>query len=180
MNKTWKWVFGAACGMLFSFQASAQVDMVRQQLPEQGISIDIPKGFTPMDEMMKKMKYPSENRPNVIFTDEKGKVNVAINAGMAPLRAEQLDVYKDFMLKAMSNYQPTAEEVTLDGGKKAWLISFVSKAVDTDIHNTMLVTSVKDKAVIAAFNATKDQWDIYKDSVKPSLLSIKFEESAAK
>lgn len=58
----------------FSFQASAQVDMVRQQLPEQGISIDIPKGFTPMDEMMKKMKYPSENRPNVIFTDEKERL----------------------------------------------------------------------------------------------------------
>lgn len=176
MNKTWKWLFSITLSLFFSFQAVAQVAMENQKIPEQGISIDIPKGFTPMDEAMKKIKYPSENRPTVVFTDERGKVNVALSAGMAPLKAEQLDTYKDLMLQAMRNYQPTAESVTVDGNRKAWLLSFVSKAVDTDIHNAMLIISFKDKLVIAAFNATKDQWDTYRDSVKPSLLSIKFNE----
>ncbi|GKX57355.1 hypothetical protein SOASR030_34670 [Leminorella grimontii] len=179
MNKTWKWLFSISLSLFFSFQAAAQVEMENQKIPSQGISINVPKGFTPMDEAMKKVKYPSENRPAVVFTDERGKVNVALSAGKAPLKAEQLNTYKDYMLQAMRNYHPAAESVTIDGNRKAWLIHFTSKAIDTDIHNAMLVTSYKDKMVLVAFNCTADLWSTYKSSVKASLLSIKFDEQPA-
>ncbi|KJG82464.1 hypothetical protein RN24_20945, partial [Yersinia pestis subsp. microtus bv. Ulegeica] len=50
-----------------------------------------------------------------------------------------------------------------------------SKAIDTDIHNVMLITSFMDRGVIIAFNSTEELWNTYSDSAKASLLSITFD-----
>lgn len=95
MKKALKGIFSVAIGLVFSIQAQAQILMERQQIPEQGISLNIPKGFLRMDETMKKYKYPSDNRPQVVFTNERGTVNLAMSVGILPLKIEQLDGYKD-------------------------------------------------------------------------------------
>ncbi|MHA3389085.1 hypothetical protein, partial [Yersinia pseudotuberculosis] len=79
------------------------------------------------------------------------------------------------LLHAMRNYQPAAESVIVDKGQKAWLLNFTSKAIDTDIHNVMLITSFMDRGVIIAFNSTEELWNTYSDSAKASLLSITFD-----
>ncbi|CRG51413.1 Uncharacterised protein [Yersinia wautersii] len=175
MKKVLKGIFSVAIGLVFSIQVQAQILMERQQIPEQGISLNIPKGFLRMDETMKKYKYPSDNRPQVVFTNERGTVNLAMSAGILPLKIEQLDGYKDLLLHAMRNYQPAAESVIVDKGQKAWLLNFISKAIDTDIHNVMLITSFMDRGVIIAFNSTEELWNTYSDSAKASLLSITFD-----
>ncbi len=53
MKKALKGIFSVAIGLVFSIQAQAQILMERQQIPEQGISLNIPKGFLRMDETMK-------------------------------------------------------------------------------------------------------------------------------
>lgn len=177
MNKPWKWLFSAALGLFFSFQAVAQIEMERQQLPELGISLNIPKGFTLMDDEMRKAKYPYEGGPNIVFSDTTGDINVAINAGAVPMSAEQVNDYKIAVTSAMNSYEASAESVIIDGERKAWIISVTSNVMDTKIRNVMMVTSFRDKLTIVAFNCPKDQWDTYKDSAKASLLSIKFNES---
>ncbi|PRH50456.1 hypothetical protein C6P85_22200, partial [Yersinia pestis] len=60
-------------------------------------------------------------------------------------------------------------------GNYTILFTVSSKAIDTDIHNVMLITSFMDRGVIIAFNSTEELWNTYSDSAKASLLSITFD-----
>nr|WP_255430631.1 hypothetical protein [Xenorhabdus sp. TS4] len=158
------------------FKTLAKVSLERQQVPKHALSIKIPKGFTLMDEKSKRLKYPSmrDSNEKVIFTDERGKVNIIISAETVSMLPEQLDMFTDSLVKMMPNYQPLLQKVTVDG-KDARIIDFISSAMDTDIHNKMLTTSFNGKAVIVSFNTTVDEWEQYKDVSTDILLSLKFE-----
>ncbi|MDC9616272.1 hypothetical protein PSI19_20970 [Xenorhabdus khoisanae] len=161
--------------LFLPFKTLAKISLERQQIPKHSLSIKIPKGFTLMDEKYKKLKYPStQDNEKVIFTDERGKVNIIISFGTVSMLPEQLDLFTNSLVKLMPNYQPSVKKVTVDG-MDARIIDFISSAMDTDIHNKMLTTSFKDKAVIVSFNATIDEWEQYKNVSKDILLSLKFE-----
>ena len=164
-------VLAASFVMMVAVSAQADMKMERKNIPELKLSIEIPQVFTPMPDDMAKIKYPSENRPQVIYS---GKASLGVSNGRHALPADKLDVAKDATLKMLSNFKPQAESVTVDG-HKAWLITFRSQAADTEILNMLLVTSENDKAVQAAFNMTKDLVGQYQGVARASLLSIKFD-----
>ena len=171
-------IFGKALAasfvMLVAVSAHADMKMERKDIPELKLSIEIPQTLTPMPDDMAKIKYPSENRPQVIYGDERGKASLGITAGRNALPAAQLDMAKDATLKMLTNFKPQAEPVTVDG-HKAWLITFRSQAPDTEILNMLLITSQNEKAVQVSFNMTKDLVAQYQEAAKASLLSLKFE-----
>lgn len=160
--------------MMVAISAHAEMKMERHNIPQLNLSIDIPQTLTPMSDEMAKIKYPSENRPQVIYGDERGKASLGISAGRHALPASQIEMAKDATMKMLTNFKPQAEAVTVDG-HKAWLITFRSQAPDTEILNMMLITSQNDKAVQAAFNMTKDLVPQYQDAARASLLSLKFD-----
>lgn len=167
-------VLTASFILLFTLSAQAAVKMERQQISKLNLSLDIPQTLTPMPDEMAKIKYPSENRPQVIYGDERGKASLGITAGRNALPAAQLDMAKDATLKMLTNFNPQAEPVTVDG-HKAWLITFRAQAPDTEILNLLLVTSQNEKAVQVSFNMTKDLVPQYQEAARASLLSLKFE-----
>ncbi|CAM3785990.1 hypothetical protein [Xenorhabdus thuongxuanensis] len=175
MRKMWK-LLPIIFILFLPFKTLAKVSLERQQVPKHALSIKIPKGFILMDEKSKRLKYPSmrDSNEKVIFTDERGKVNIIISAGTVSMFPEQLDMFTDSLVKLMPNYQPSLQKVTVDG-KDARIIDFISRAMDTDIHNKMLTTSFNGKAVIVSFNTTVDEWEQYKDVSTDILLSLKFE-----
>ncbi|MFJ2976800.1 hypothetical protein ACIPDS_19375 [Kluyvera sp. NPDC087067] len=148
--------------------------MERKNIPQLKLSLEIPQTLTPMSDEMAKIKYPSENRPQVIYGDERGKASLGISAGRHALPASQIDMAKEATVKMLANFKPQAEAVTVDG-HKAWLITFRSQAPDTEILNMMLMTSQNDKAVQVAFNMTKDLEAQYQDAAKATLMSLKFD-----
>lgn len=167
-------VLTASFIMLLAVSAQAAMKMERQQISKLNLSLEIPQTLTPMPDEMAKIKYPSENRPQVIYGDERGKASLGITAGRNALPAAQLDMAKDATLKMLTNFNPQAEPVTVDG-HKAWLITFRSQAPDTEILNLLLITSQNEKAVQVSFNMTKDLVAQYQEAAKASLLSLKFE-----
>lgn len=175
MSKTWKLCVGLVLGGLLSVQAMAQVEMERRAVPEQGISIEVPKAFTVMSDELKAVKYPSQNAPKVVYTDDTSKVNIAWTIGEFPLPAEQLAQYKDMITQSIANYQPAVEEVVIDGDKQAFIISFNIQAPDAEIYNAMLLTSNKGQSALFTFNSTADLVDTYKDAGRAALLSIQFD-----
>ncbi|MEZ2602413.1 hypothetical protein [Kluyvera intermedia] len=166
-------VLTASFVMMVAISAHAEMKMQRQNIPQLNLSIEIPQTLTPMSDDMAKIKYPSENRPQVIYGDERGKASLGISSGRHALPASQIDMAKEATVKMLANFKPQAEAVTVDG-HKAWLITFRSQAPDTEILNMMLMTSQNDKAVQVAFNMTKDLVEQYQDAAKASLLSLKF------
>ncbi|HHJ4569685.1 TPA: hypothetical protein ACQJX9_003011 [Citrobacter farmeri] len=167
-------IVAASFALLVAISAHAGMDMERKNFPALKLSIEIPQTLTPMSAEMAKIKYPSENRPQIIYGDERGKASLGVTAGRSALPAAQLDIMKDALLKMLANYKPEAEAVTVDG-HKAWLLTFRSQAADSEILNLMLITSEDNKAVQVAFNMTKDLVDQYQDVAKASLMSLKFD-----
>ncbi|PVZ79433.1 hypothetical protein C9426_33550 [Serratia sp. S1B] len=78
------------------------------------------------------------------------------------------------MLKAMSNFSPKASPIKVDG-YNAWLITFTSKAVDSDILNMQLITMTKNNFVMATFNMTTPNVEKYQPIGISALSSIKFQ-----
>ena len=167
-------VLTASFVMMVAISAHAEMKMQRQNIPQLNLSIEIPQTLTPMSDEMAKIKYPSENRPQVIYGDERGKASLGISAGRHALPASQIDMAKEATVKMLTNFKPQAEAVTVDG-HKAWLITFRSQAPDTEILNMMLMTSQNDKAVQVAFNMTKDLEAQYQDVARAALMSLKFD-----
>ena len=167
-------VIAASLALFVTLSAYAGMTMDRKDVPELKLSIEVPQGLTPMSEEMAKIKYPSENRPQVIYGDEKGKASLGITAGRNPLPADKLDVFKDMMLKMLESLKPQAEAVTVDG-HKGWLLTFRSQTPDSEILNMMLITSQDEKAVQMTFNMTTDLIEQYQEAAKASLLSLKFD-----
>ncbi len=167
-------VLAASFVMMVAVSAHAEIKMERKNIPELKLSLEIPQTLTPMSDEMAKIKYPSENRPQVIYGDERGKASLGISAGRHALPASQIDMAKEATVKMLANFKPQAEAVTVDG-HKAWLITFRSQAPDTEILNMMLMTSQNDKAVQVAFNMTKDLEAQYQDAAKATLMSLKFD-----
>lgn len=166
-------VIAASLALFVTLSAHAGMTMERKDIPDLKLSVEIPEGLTPMSEEMAKLKYPSENRPQVIYGDEKGKASLGVTAGRNPLPAEKLDAFKEMMLKMLESLKPQAEAVTVDG-HKGWLLTFYSQAADTEILNMMLITSQDNKAVQMTFNMTKDLVEQYQEAAKASLLSLQF------
>ncbi|QJU40311.1 hypothetical protein [Serratia marcescens] len=164
----------ASFSMMVAISAHSEMKMERTDFPSLKLSIEIPQTFMPMPEDMAKFKYPSENRPMVIYGDERGKASLGITAGRSAMPAAKLDMMKETMLKMMTNYSPQAEAVMVDG-HKAWLITFRSQAMDTEILNMLLMTSAKEKVVQVSFNMTKDLEKQYDDVAKAALLSLRFD-----
>ncbi|MBU5685551.1 hypothetical protein KQJ20_14405, partial [Citrobacter sp. S44_ASV_140] len=74
-------VLTASFIMLLAVSAQAAMKMERQQISKLNLSLEIPQTLTPMPDEMAKIKYPSENRPQVIYGDERGKASLGITAG---------------------------------------------------------------------------------------------------
>lgn len=67
----------------FTFQTAkprvnSDIKLHEHLLLDNQLSISIPDSFAQMDEEMLKLKYPSERRPTIVFTNAKGSVNVAL------------------------------------------------------------------------------------------------------
>lgn len=167
-------MFIAALSLFFSFQVSAGLEIASYKIAEPSLTIDIPKNFTPLNERLLKLKYPSENRPTLVLSDESSKVNIGVSLKNMKLPPEKLTEYKDLIMQFMPNYHPSAEKVTLSDGREAWIIRFVSKAVDSDIQNNLLITTYDNKVLYITFNCTDDLWPKYREMSTTSLLSVKF------
>lgn len=51
------------------------------------IELKVPKEFVIMSEELMKLKYPSERRPTLVYSNESGEINVALN--LTPNEADQ-------------------------------------------------------------------------------------------
>jgi hypothetical protein len=154
--------FRALLCLLVPFLVLAQTaspQLEERQLLDGKLSISIPKSFGPMGEDMLKLKYPSERRPTIVFTDERGTVNVAVNHTNNRISPEQLPELRKQMEGMFKNLYPSAtwfkNELVEVNGKQCFIFDLRTPAVDTEVRNIMLGTSVDGRFLIISFNATK-------------------------
>jgi hypothetical protein len=142
------------------------------EIKELNISIKLPSTFKEMPEKLAELKYPSKNRPQVIYSDESGSVSFGISKKNKPDLVTLVEI-KNAMLKGFSNFNPKSSKIIVDG-YDAWLITFKSKAIDSDILNIQLITITDKDFVMATFNMASPDVEKYQVVGINSLSSIRF------
>ncbi|MBY0087029.1 hypothetical protein HP567_028495 [Brevibacillus sp. M2.1A] len=142
------------------------------------VEILIPKGFTVMSEEMAKTKYPMENRPTLIYTDEKGSINIAFSHTETPIQEDSLiKDLKDPMKQAFSNMYKDAtwyrDEVIQINGKNVGVFELLTPAADTKIYNLIFFTELDGKMLMTTFNCTEAQMEEWKPLAQEILMSYK-------
>ena len=136
------------------------IELEKKSVMDDKLEILVPKGFEIMSEEMMKVKYPSERRPTLIFTDEKGTTNLVFNHITSKASQEHLEIYKDTFISTFKNQFPSAEWKSTGikeiNGRKVGYVELVTPAVDTEIYNLMFFTDVDGRLLLCSFNCVKE------------------------
>lgn len=124
------------------------------------VTLLIPKAFKPMSEEMLKIKYPSERRPDLVYTNERGSVNIALNHTKNRMPANQIPAFHRSLEATFKKIHPSAEwfrsEVSKINGRQFIVLEMRTPAIDTQIRNIMLGTSMDERLLLISFNVTKE------------------------
>ena len=134
--------------------------------------VKVPTTFIQLDEEMINKKYQGDV-PDVVFSTEDTKINIAINMPDIAMANDEVLEYRD---EFVSIYEDNADILDTDyyevDGHNVGKIRMVSQAVDTKIYNNSLLFSYNGKLVIVTFNCTedlRDDWENVGDFIIDSL-----------
>ena len=144
-------------------------ELEKKQILNGKIEILLPKEFEVMSEDMMKLKYPSERRPTLVYTDKTGGINVAFNHSANKASQRQIDAFKDNLFSTFKNLYPSAEwkgtGVKEINGRKVGYLELVTPAIDTKIYNLIFFTDLDGKLLLCTFNCVDKK---QKDWIEPA------------
>lgn len=157
--------------------ASPTTETQRVYLVGKRVSFVPPAGFTAMTPEEIAFKFPSgANQPQYVYANKRRTVSVAITFSQARISPDQLPELKNFLPKFLEQVRPGIEWITQDFtviNKVRWIqLEFISKAIDTNIHNDAYFTSFDGKMLGFNFNSTVEQYDAVKAELRKSRNSI--------
>jgi hypothetical protein len=130
------------------------------------VTLLIPTSFNIMSEDMAKIKYPMENRPTLIYTNDTGSINIAFQYTQSQASSSDIQEITDALKANFEHLYPSAQwytsEVKRINDKDIGVLELLTPAVDTEIFNLMWFTDLDGKLLIATFNCTESQMDDWK------------------
>ncbi|MBM7108046.1 hypothetical protein [Brevibacillus laterosporus] len=139
------------------------ISFAERSLLEEKISIPMPKAFTPMTPEMAAIKYPSERRPTLIFTNSSGSINVAINHTPTRLTDAEMEEFTAAMVQLLRKTQKLlqwhGDGVKEVNGKPIGYCEFLTPAYNVNLYNFMFFTELDGKALLCTFNCIEDEME---------------------
>lgn len=141
------------------------------------LDMKIPKGFDIMSEEMAKFKYPNDRRPTLIYTNESGSINVALNLTANKASQAQLPAYKENFIKTFKNLYPSAEwkqsGLKHVNGRQVGYLELVTPAIDTKVYNLIFFTDLNGQLLLCTFNCTENNIAQWQPAAKEIMASLK-------
>ena len=154
-----------------------EIKLVKTEILEKKLFVLLPHNFELLPDEILKMKYPTANRPKIVYSNKGGTINFAFNHTKNKVRLSQLSSFKSYMEKTFSNMYPTAvwisKELKKVNGVNFGVLEFISPAMDTKIYNLMYYTSVNGRLLICSFNCLLKQKSEWEEIAKKMYQSIK-------
>jgi hypothetical protein len=144
---------------------------------EDRVKIRLPETFTVMSPEIAALKYPSERRPNLIYTNESTSINIAFNHTQSPLHDTDMDAFKKSMVQILTKTQPLArwieEGVRNVNGKNIGFCDFLAPTFDVNIYNLLFFTELEGRALLCTFNCTEEEMEDWKPIAMGIMDSVK-------
>jgi hypothetical protein len=142
------------------------------------VSLAAPQGFARMSREMIDKKFPRGNAPEHVFSNAATTVSVA--GGYTPnanLTRERLPEFKTYMEGTLERTVPGLKWIArdiVDIAGQPWIrLEFRSNAIDTEIHNIMLMTDLDGGMAGVNFNSTVGEYEVYRARLAASEASIR-------
>ena len=145
-------------------------------IAEAGMSFEAPDGFTALTAAEIDAKYPSKRGPNFVVGNARRTTTIAFDLKDHALPPDRLDDVKAAFEQLFDRIVPGIEWkdrklIQLQG--QTWIyLEMTSRAVDTDIHNLMLVTPRRGRMLVLNFNSTRGEFPTVEAALRKSLDSI--------
>lgn len=125
---------------------------------------------------MLKIKYPTGNPPSLVYTNERGTINVALVMNDVEMKNTQIEEYTKLMESTYREYSKDAKINFWErNDHKIGELEFITQASDTDIYNHIIAFSVDGKLRLVNFNCTKELLGEWKEVSEFIINSLKFD-----
>jgi hypothetical protein len=170
-------LFITVVSLTFLSWTNPSIELETRTILNDKVEILLPKEFEVMSEEMMKLKYPSDRRPSLIYTDETGGINVAFNHIASKASQQQIDAYLENFVATFKNLHPSAEwhgtGVKTINGKKVGYLELTTPAIDTKIYNLIFFTDLEDRLLLCTFNCVERKQKEWKEPSQQIMASLK-------
>lgn len=122
---------------------------------EKRLYMIIPADFELMPIEIAEIKYPNEGRPDIIFSNEDGSININFKLIEDKLKARDVKTVKDLLQQEMVEKNTECKMVSsavIEGDTRIGYFDFISPAFDGDIYNLMFLFPLDEQIVLGSFN----------------------------
>ena len=136
-------------------------------LPQTKIHIYRPDQFIVMPDLVKDMKYPSKNAPDLIITSLDSMVNFGFNILSVSMEEGDTKVMSSQFQNALRNVNPSIKikkqvnDVTTEHGNEMSWFDFKGYLIDGQNYNRMYLVKMRETVLHGIFNCPmqfKDEW----------------------
>ena len=156
-----------------ALSVSAHADVFN--VPELSLSVDAPEGFqrTSADIVALKWKQP----PAFVVGNERASTTIAADLKSDAIRPEQLGeaekAFVDMFPKLMPGLKWVRHGLVTINGRQWVQMEMTSPAMDTGLHNIMLMTSMSGRLLVLNFNSTDRDFPTMEAALRKSVASVK-------
>jgi hypothetical protein len=145
-------------------------------VPGTTVTFSSPNGFTSLSQQELDIKFPSKNAPAQAVGNEHRSTTIAYELKTATLSPDALQSTLESMSQTLSRLVPghawIDKKLTTIGGREWVYLEFTSNAIDTSIHNIILLTSWQGHMLIFNFNSTASDFEQIEQALRSSIQSI--------
>lgn len=139
--------------------------------------IMLPKAFKDMPMEQAKLKYPMEQRPQVIKTNERTDINFTFSLLEQPIENRQVKLMRDSIRRALRRARPDMKFME-DGleepeGHAIGWFEFISNTLDGKMYNMMYFTPIDGKLMQGIFNCSVKEAQNWKAVILQVMHTIK-------
>lgn len=141
------------------------------------MAMKLPKEFTDMPSEFAKLKYPSEQRPQIIKMNEDGSVNLTLSLYQDKLKKEEIEDCISNMKAVVERMHPAnlffEQQVLEEDELKVGYFDYKANALDSDIYHILFVTSIGGQTMLGAFNCRLVDRELWQKIALQMIISIR-------
>jgi len=153
-----------------------KIPFKRRLLLDKKISVIMPEAFELMSKEHAEIKYPSVNRPDFIYTNEKTTINFMLTHRNDKVPNEEIPKMKDVVQALVMKLYPSSsviESETIEiSGKNLSYFDFMTPTLGADMYNLSFIFSLEGRAVLGACSCPENDMDDWKPVFLQMLGSI--------
>lgn len=142
---------------------------------QEKLGITLPVSFVDLPPDMAKVKYTSQQRPQIIRTSLDTTVNLGLSMMDIEIHEEQIKTLKNQAQEALKRLNPSfvfyENRVEARNVPLGWF-EFKSYGLDTDVYNLMFISQIEDKMLHGVFNCDYDDALEWREAARQMMYSI--------